>query len=85
KDILDGELLVSGRRRAYLSIGHTWIGVNEEKNIGRNEISDWYREIGLWIDEEDFEEWIECLKENEVNILQGRPREIKDKKWIYFR
>ena len=31
KDILQGDLLVSGRTTAYLTIGHTWIALNQEK------------------------------------------------------
>ena len=28
---LHGDLLVSGRTTAYLTIGHTWIALNQEK------------------------------------------------------
>ena len=31
KDILHGDLLVSDRTTAYLTIGHTWIALNQEK------------------------------------------------------
>lgn len=84
KDILHGDLLVSDRTTAYLTIGHTWIALNQEKNIPRNEISHSYTHIAFSIDEEDFQQWIQWLKENQVNILKGRPRDIKDKKSIYF-
>lgn len=79
KDILQGDLLVSGRTTAYLTIGHTWIALNQEKNIPRNEISHSYTHVAFSIDEEDFQKWIQWLKENQVNILKGRPRDIKDK------
>ena len=55
KDILQGDLLVSGRTTAYLTIGHTWIALNQEKNIPRNEISHSYTHIAFSIDEEDFQ------------------------------
>ena len=68
KDILHGDLLVSGRTTAYLTIGHTWIALNQEKNIPRNEISHSYTHVAFSIDEEDFQQWIQWLKENQVNI-----------------
>ncbi|BEJ45178.1 hypothetical protein KSE1242_01660 [Staphylococcus epidermidis] len=54
------------------------------KNIPRNEINHSYTHVAFSIDEEDFQKWIQWLKENQVNILKGRPRDIKDKKSIYF-
>lgn len=36
------------------------------------------------INENDFNEWYEWLKQNHVNILEGRPRDVRDKKSIYF-
>lgn len=36
------------------------------------------------IKENDFDEWYDWLKQNHVNILEGRPRDVRDKKSIYF-
>ncbi len=31
------------------------------------------------IKESEFEEWYECLKYNNVNILKGRKRDVRDR------
>ncbi len=36
------------------------------------------------IKENDFVEWYDWLKQNHVNILEDRPRDVRDKKSIYF-
>lgn len=33
---------------------------------------------------DDFEEWYQWLEDNEVNILEGRKRDIRDKQSVYF-
>ncbi|HCD4750308.1 TPA: hypothetical protein NBR66_002902, partial [Staphylococcus aureus] len=38
KNILRGELLVSGKTTAYLIVGGLWIALNEETDIPRDEI-----------------------------------------------
>ena len=35
-------------------------------------------------DESEFYEWHQWLKVNDVNILKGRTRDVRDKKSIYF-
>lgn len=56
KNILCGELLVSGKTTAYFNIGGLWVALNEEKDI----------------------------PQNDVNILEGRTRDVRDKQSIYF-
>lgn len=58
--------------------------LNEEKDITRNEIQYSYTHIAFTIDESEFDEWYQWLKINEVNILEGRTRDLRDKKSIYF-
>ncbi|MCC1479860.1 FosB/FosD family fosfomycin resistance bacillithiol transferase [Staphylococcus aureus] len=84
KNILRGELLVSGKTTAYLIVGDLWIALNEETDIPRDEIQFSYTHIAFSIEEDEFYEWYQRLKENNVNILEGRNRDVRDKMSIYF-
>lgn len=84
KNILRGELLVSGKTTAYLIVGGLWIALNEETDIPRDEIQFSYTHIAISIEEDEFYEWYQRLKENNVNILEGRNRDVRDKMTIYF-
>ena len=84
RDILGADILVEGETSAYFNLGGIWLALNEEKNIPRNEIKYSYTHIAFTISDNDFEDWYIWLKENEVNILEGRDRDIRDKKSIYF-
>lgn len=82
RDILGADILVEGETSAYFNLGGIWLALNEEKNIPRSEIKYSYTHIAFTISDNDFEDWYIWLKENEVNILEGR--DIRDKKSIYF-
>lgn len=84
KDILCGELLVSGKTTAYLDIGGLWVALNEEKDILRNEIQYSYTHTAFTIEESEYNSWYQWLKKNNVNILEGRTRDLRDKQSIYF-
>ncbi len=84
KDILCGELLVSGKTTAYLDIGGLWVALNEEKDIPRNEIQYSYTHTAFTIEESEYNSWYQWLKKNNVNILEGRTRDLRDKQSIYF-
>lgn len=84
KDILCGELLVSGKTTAYLDIGGLWVALNEEKDIPRNEIQYSYTHTAFAIEESEYNSWHQWLKKNNVNILEGRTRNLRDKQSIYF-
>ena len=84
KDILKANILVEGNKTAYFTLGGLWLALNEEKDIPRNEIQYSYTHMAFTIDESEFDEWYQWLKTNNVNILEGRNRNIRDKKSIYF-
>jgi metallothiol transferase len=84
QNVFDAKLLVKGNSTAYFDLNGMWLALNEEKDIPRNEISHSYTHIAFSIEEADFIKMYEKLKELNVNILSGRPRDKKDKKSIYF-
>ncbi|SIR87792.1 metallothiol transferase [Peribacillus simplex] len=84
QNVFDAKLLVKGRNTAYFDLNGMWLALNAEKDIPRNEISQSYTHIAFSIEETDFMHMYEKLKELNVNILSGRPRDEKDKKSIYF-
>lgn len=83
-EVLKGKLLVKGRSTAYLDIGGVWIALNEERAIMRQE-QNTYTHIAFKIEENEIAEWENRLKSYGVEILEGRPRDKKDKKSIYFK
>lgn len=84
KDILKAKILVESDKTVYFTLGGLWLALNEEKDIPRNEIQYSYTHIAFKIDENTFDEWYQWLKDNNVNILEGRNRDIRDKQSIYF-
>jgi metallothiol transferase len=84
KNVFDAKLLVKGRRTAYFDLNGIWLALNEEKYIPRTEISQSYTHIAFSIEETEFDNMYRKLKELNVNILSGRPRDERDKKSIYF-
>ncbi|MGX9668089.1 metallothiol transferase FosB [Staphylococcus shinii] len=84
QDILKAEILVESDETVYFTLGGLWLALNEEKDIPRNEIQYLYTHMAFTIDEHTFDEWYQWLKDNDVNILEGRNRDIRDKKSIYF-
>lgn len=84
KNVFDANLLVKGRTTAYFDVNGMWFALNVEKDIPRNKIHQSYTHIAFSIEEEDFDKMYYKLRELNVNILSGRPRDEKDKKSIYF-
>lgn len=82
--IFDAKLLVKGKSTAYFDLNGLWLALNVEKDIPRQEIHQSYTHIAFTIEEADFEKMYEKLVNNQVNILQGRERDLRDKKSIYF-
>lgn len=84
QNVFDAKLLVKGRSTAYFDLNGMWLALNEEKDIPRNEISHSYTHIAFSIEEDDFEKVYEKLNRLHVHILNGRKRDEKDRKSIYF-
>lgn len=84
QQVFDARLLVKGRSTAYFDLNGMWIALNVEQDIPRNEINLSYTHIAFSIEEADFDDLYEKLKNLHVNILPGRPRDEKDKRSIYF-
>lgn len=84
KDIFGAKLLLKGRNTAYFDLNGMWLALNVEKDIPRKEIYESYTHIAFTIEEAAFDDVYEKLKKMNVNILEGRPRDKRDKKSIYF-
>lgn len=84
QSVFDAKLLVKGRTTAYFDLNGLWLALNEEKDVPRNEINLSYTHIAFSISEEDFDAALTRLRELQVNILPGRPRDELDRKSIYF-
>ncbi|MBK3494693.1 metallothiol transferase FosB [Viridibacillus sp. YIM B01967] len=84
QNVFDAKLLVKGRTTAYFDVCGIWLALNAEEDIPRNEIHQSYTHIAFTIKESDFDTMYEKLRDLNVNILPGRPRDQRDKKSIYF-
>ncbi|MFJ5565891.1 FosM family fosfomycin resistance protein [Lysinibacillus xylanilyticus] len=82
--VFDAKLLVKGRSTAYFDVNGLWLALNVEKDIPRNDIHQSYTHIAFSIQEDDFDKMYEKLVHHNVNILESRQRDVRDKKSIYF-
>lgn len=82
--VFGAKLLVKGRTTAYFDLGGIWLALNVEKDIPRNEIQYSYSHLAFTIEEEEFDNTYDHLTELKVNIQNGRERDSRDKKSIYF-
>ncbi|MGE7091458.1 FosM family fosfomycin resistance protein [Lysinibacillus sp. NPDC048646] len=84
QNIFDAKLLVKGRNTAYFDLNGLWLALNVEIEIPRNEIHQSYTHIAFSIHENDYDKMYDKLVEYNVNILEGRQRDVRDKNSIYF-
>ncbi|WP_342388858.1 metallothiol transferase FosB [Salinicoccus bachuensis] len=84
RNVFGADLKVKGRTTAYFDLDGIWLALNEERGIPRNEIRDSYTHIAFSIDEVDFDDMVKKLHSCNVNILEGRKRDTRDRRSIYF-
>lgn len=84
QNVFDAKLLVRGKSTAYFDLNGIWLALNVEEGIPRNEIHQSYTHLAFSINEEDFDKMYSKLLSNNVNILEGRRRDERDKSSIYF-
>ncbi|MFB5762118.1 metallothiol transferase FosB [Paenibacillus medicaginis] len=83
EQVFDGKLLVKGRKLAYFDIGGLWVALNQE-DIQLEPGPRSYTHTAFTVDEQDFDDLLQRLTTLEVEILEGRERDLRDKKSIYF-
>ena len=84
REVFDAKLLVKGRTTAYFDLAGFWLALNEEKDIPRSEIKDSYTHLAFSIDEADFDGMENKLRKLNVHILEGRKRNVRDGRSVYF-
>lgn len=83
--VFGAKLVVRGERLAYFDLDGLWIALNLQEKIPRSEIIHSYTHIAFSVDDEEFDRLVEKLESLEiVELLEGRPRDLREKRSIYF-
>lgn len=82
--VLGAKLLVKGRRLAYFDLNGIWLALNTEPDIPRTEIHRSYTHIAFSVLDEEFDRWVQRLEDCGATILEGRAREERDRRSVYF-
>ncbi len=85
KNVFGAKLIVKGEQLAYFDLNGLWIALNVENNISRKEIYESYTHISFSIQEKEYIHVLKKLKELNVYIKEGRPRQNEEGRSIYFR
>lgn len=85
KNVFEARLLVRGEKLAYFDLNGIWLALNVQKDISRNQIYESYTHISFSIDEKNYQMILKKLKDQNVDIREGRPRHEEEEKSIYFR
>jgi metallothiol transferase len=83
EQVFGAKLLVKGRSTAYFDLNGLWLALNEEKAIPRSSNPS-YTHIAFSIEEKDYQLVLNKLEKLNVQILNGRDRNERDGKSIYF-
>ncbi len=84
ESVFGAKLLVKGGTVAYFDLNGIWLALNEEKDAPREGSNSTYTHIAFSVEEKDFDAMCQKLKDLNVNILPGRPRDPRDKRSVYF-
>ncbi len=83
RDLFDFDVVdkMSGAGQAFLRMGEMLIALNEEEGFKSPENSGYA--ISFFVDEEDFDDALEELEDNEINIVHG-PENIRNGQTVVF-
>ena len=81
KELFDFEVVESNSRQAFIKEGDILIGLYEEEDYKSQE--DTKNRISFFIDEDDFEDALEELRENDIPIIYG-PENIRKGQSLVF-
>jgi metallothiol transferase len=84
REVFGAKLLVQGRSSAYMDMNGLWLALNVEENIPRQEIHQSYTHVAFSLRSEELEVMRGRLTQLGVQVLQGRTRDERDGKSIYF-
>ncbi|WP_025026940.1 metallothiol transferase FosB [Caldalkalibacillus mannanilyticus] len=84
EQVFGAKIIVKGKKLAYFDLAGYWVALNEEIDIPRHEIHQSYTHIAFSITDAHFDQAVEKLKKQKVNILPGRERDERDCRSIYF-
>ena len=72
------------KQGVYYDLCGYWLALTEEKHISRNDIKYSYTHMAFSVREEDFDLILECFEKYKIAYSQGRTRDIREKKSVYF-